>query len=209
MQTNVAATNVARRTLKTDAPSANAPFSQRAANARASKRAAYDGPVTHQLHFANLPVIAVKPSAHATSELLQRWLQDQSDSMTSAGPVSGLCDAAIVLSNADRFFLGHAASALKNLQCMGIAGCAVIHLSTSCLIDPLLPAYVISLLQRRGVRMVGVSVTLVSDRQPSPSGAGLQGAAPQSPACVRYPTDGHPGKRPSWVDALFARAETS
>ncbi len=208
MQMNAAATNVARWTLKTDAPSANVHFSKRAANAPGAKRAAYDGPATHQLHFANLPVIAVKPVARETTELLQRWLQDRSDSMTSAVSASGQCDAAIVLSNADRFFLGHAASALKNLQCMGIAGCAVIHLSTSCLIDPLLPAYVISLLQRRGVRMVGVSVTFVPGRQPCPSGASMHGAASQSPACVRQHTDARPGKRPSWVDALFARAVT-
>ncbi len=196
MQKNPAAT-VERRILRIDLPSSDAPTWKRAAN---------DGPATHQLQFAYVPVIPVKPSARATAELLLRWMQNRSTSMTPARPVPGFRDAAGVLSKADRFFLGHAASALKNLQSMGIAGRAVIHLSTFCLTDPLLPVYVVSLLQRRGVSLVGVNVTLGTGRKCCLAGnRTLHDAAPQSPTRVRHHTDEPPIRQPSWVNALPGR----
>lgn len=196
MQHNPVAT-VERKTLRIDSPSSDAPTWKRAAN---------DGPATHQLQFAYLPVIPVKPTARATAELLQRWLQIRSTSITTARPVPGFRDAAGVLSKADRFFLGHAASALKNLQSTETAGRAVIHLSISCLTDPLLPVYVVSLFQRRGVSLVGVNVTLGTGRRRGLNGGStLHDAAPESPTCVRPHTDGPPTRQPSWVDSLPGR----
>jgi hypothetical protein len=195
MQMNAVAT-VMRRAFKMEPQSSNAPASRRAAN---------DGPTTHQLQFAYLPAIPVKPSARATEELMDRWLQDRSDSMTAARPMPNFGDSVGALSKADRFCLGHAASALKNLQSMDIAGRAVIHLSTSCLKDPMLPVYVISLFQRRGVSLVGVNVTFGTGRQRRPNGRALHDTATEFPACVRHQTDAHPMKHPSRVVALFSR----
>ena len=121
-------------------------------------REAFDETDTRQLHFAYWPVIPVGPTARVPAGLLQRWLQDRSASMATTRPVPVSRVAAGVLTKADRFFLAHAASALENLQSSGIAGRAVINLSIAGLTDPLLPLYVVSQLQRRGVSLVGVTV---------------------------------------------------
>lgn len=191
-----AVATVMRRALKKDFQSPNAP---------AWKRAANDGPTTHQLQFAYLPVGPVKPSAGATAELLDRWLHDRFDSMVAARPMPDFCDSPRVLSKVDRFFLEHAASALTDLQSTGIAGCAVVHLSTACLTDPLLPVYVISLFQRRGVSLDGVNVVLGTGQRRCPYGKALHVAAPEFPSCVRQHTDPYPNRQPSWFDALLGR----
>jgi hypothetical protein len=195
MRMNTVAT-VVRKALKIDSLSANTP---------AGKRAANDRPATHQLQFAYLPVIRVKASASATADLLDRWLQDRFAFMRAARPMPDFRDSAGALSNADRFALGHAASPLKDLQAMDIAGRAVIHLSTSCLTGPLLPVYVISLFQRRGVSLVGVNVTLGTGRQRHPVGGALHDAAPEFPMSFRHHTDPYPHRQPSWVDAVLGR----
>lgn len=191
-----AVATVVRRALKMDPQPSNAP---------AWKRAANDGPTTHQLQFAYLPVSPVAPSASATAILLDRWLQDRSDSMAAAGPMPNFGDSAGTLNKVDRFCLGHAASALKNLQAMDIAGHAVIHLSNFCLTDPMLPVYVISLFQRRGVSLVGVKVSFGTDRQRRPNGRASHDAAMEFPTYVRHHTDQYPTRQPSWVDALLGR----
>ncbi|MBP9931368.1 MAG: hypothetical protein KBF63_18980 [Rhodoferax sp.] len=198
MQMNAVAT-VLRRVLKIDYPPSNV---------AACKRAANDGHTTHPLHFAYLPVMEKKAFAGATAELLDRWLQDRSDARAAARPLPALHDSPGVLRNADRFSLEHAASALKNLQSVNMAGRAVIHLSTSCLTDPLLPVYVISLLQRRGVRLDGVNVTLGAGRR-CPSSAGSLPNAIQSPSFVGYRTDEDMVRRASSVDALLGRRGTA
>lgn len=195
MQTNAVAT-VVRRSRKIDTSSSRAP---------AWKRAANDGPTTHQLQFTYLPDVRVKPSLVAAAELLGRWLQDGSDSMAATRPMPDFRDSPGVLSASDRFFLGHAASALMNLQSLGIAGSAVIHLSNFCLTDPLLPVYVISLFQRRGVNLDGVNVTLGTGRRRRPESGMSHRAALESPWCVRYRTDDNPSKQSSWIGALLER----
>lgn len=195
MQMNAMATMV-RRALKMDSQSSNAPAWRRAAN---------DGPTSHQLQFAYLPVSPVAPSASATAILLDRWLQDRSDSMTAARPMPNFGDSAGALSKADRFCLGHAASALKNLQSLDITGRAVIHLSNSCLTDPMLPVYVISLFQRRGVSLVGVKVYLGTGHQRRPNDRAVHDAATGFPTYVRHHTDPYPTRQPSWVDTLLVR----
>lgn len=175
------------------------------ADAPTCKCAATGGPATRQLHFAYRPVNPVRPSSHVTSGLLHPRLQEISVAMAPAPPTVNFRDAAGVLGNKDRFFLKHAASAMEDLQSKGIAGRAVIHLSTSCLTDPLLPVYVISLFQRRGVSLAGIHVTLGTGSQRCPTGGILHDAALESPQYVRHHTDERPNSQPSWVNAMFGR----
>lgn len=195
MQLNAVA-SVERKALKMDSPVVNAPAPMRAAN---------DGPATRQLQFAYLPAIAVKPSASATAELLVRWLRNRSVSLLAARPMPDFRNSRDALSNADRFCLGHADLALKNLQSMGIAGRTVIHLSTSCLKDPLSPVYVISLFQRLGVSPVGIDVTLTTGRLRRLNGRVLHDAVPEFSALGRHHTDQYPSRQPAWVNAFLGR----
>jgi hypothetical protein len=105
-------------------------------------------------------VITKDAPTRVATGLLQHWLQERSASMAFARPVPGFRVAAGVLTKADRFFITHAASALENMQSSGIAGCSVIHVSIGGLTDPLLPVYVVSKLQQRGVCLIGVTVAL-------------------------------------------------
>lgn len=171
----------------------------RSADAPTRKREAYDESATRQLHFSYWPVISVDSTTRGNAELLQRWLQDRSASMATARPVPGFRVTAGVLTKADRFFLAYAASALENLQSSGIAGGAVVNLSIGGLTDPLLPIYVVSQLQRRGVSLVGVTVALAPHW---PAGAS-RGTKPYPevaavPRCVRHHTDEHCTSPPSW-----------
>jgi len=117
------------------------------------------GGTTRQLCFSYRPVIADNPNAPVTAGLLEHWLHERSVSGAIAQPVAGFRGAAGAMTKMDRFFLGHAASVLKDLQSKGFAGSAVIHLSIAGLADPLLPMVVARQLQRRGVSAAGVIVT--------------------------------------------------
>lgn len=192
---NAVATAV-RRVLKMDSVSPNSP---------ACKRAAHDGAATRQLHFVYRPVIHEKPLAGPTAGLPDRWLLDRAASMVAARPISDFRDCAAVPGKADRFCLGHAASALKNLQSVGIAGRTVVHLSTSCLMNPMLPVYVIGMFLRRGVRLDGVTVAFVAGRRRRPSGRPLHDAALESPTYVACRTHHCTNRQASWVDALLGR----
>ena len=121
-------------------------------------REAHDACATRQLHFSYWPVLTMDAHARVPAGLLRHWLQARSAARAIARPVPGFRLVGGVLTKADRFFLGHAATALANLQSSGIAGSSVIPVSMAGLTDPLLPLYVVSQLQRRGVSLIGVTV---------------------------------------------------
>jgi hypothetical protein len=144
-----AATTLAPGARKTVAP---------ARDISAWGREGHDAAATRQLHFSYWPVLTLDADARVPAGLLRHWWQARSAARAAARPVPGFRLVGGVMTKADRFFIGHAASALANLQSDGIAGSSVIPVSMAGLADPLLPLYVVSQLQSRGVSLIGVTV---------------------------------------------------
>lgn len=153
-------------------------MASRLGDARTWTGESHDGSATRQLHFSYWPVLTKEAPTRVAKGLMQHWLQERSASMAFARPVPGFRVAAGVLTQADRFVITHAATALEHMQADGIAGCAVIHVTLAGLSDPLLPAYVVSKLRQRGVSLVGVTVALA----PHPPGAAEIEADRSTPA---------------------------
>ena len=124
------------------------------------KRFAHQARATRQVRFDYSPSNGAELGDGIVSRAIQWQRQHPMRSLFAMQPVTHFHDVSGVLGSGDRFQLDHAASALQDLQHACIAGGAVIRLSTTALMDPLLPVYVRSLLERRGVHLRGVRVNL-------------------------------------------------
>jgi len=113
---------------------------------------------TRQVQFIQQTAGPVLDAGPVNAEMLQHWWLDRPKAEHVMPMLRGRVSGA--MGKMDRFFLDYAMTVLEALQSKSFAGRAVINLSVAGLTDPLLPIYVVSQLQRRGLSLLGVSVAL-------------------------------------------------
>lgn len=130
--------------------------------------AAPNGAPTQELHrdiharqvdFVFRPDFPMDDIAPVPAEVLEGWLHGAAGSGASERTLPTFRIAG-VMSSLDKFYVAHAARALKSMQAKGFRGRVAINLSVAGLSDPLLPICVVSQLRQRGLSLFGISVVL-------------------------------------------------